>query len=375
VERRGQSYFAKDVPVVQSLKSNALEPTRAELATLSRGQAIVRVLPVYGLPLLTILLIVIFSLLLPDSFPTAINARSILSDKGIIALLSLAAMVPMMAGRIDLTVGFGIVMWHILAITLQVQYGVPWPLACLLVMLCAGAAGLMNGVLVEVAQIDSFIATLGTGTILYALALWHTDGRQVIGELPQGFVAINGLSIFSVPMPAVYALVLAVVLWIVTERMPLGRHLYAIGANEKAAALNGIPVRAHVIGVFVVSGLLVGFTGCVLASKLQIGQANVGLDYLLPALVGTFLGSTTIRPGRVNVWGTIVGVLILAVGISGIQQLGGAFFVEPLFNGMTLLVSIALAGFAQRRRAVVTRRPPIASQQKGEDGDDVSRTT
>jgi ribose transport system permease protein len=212
--------------------------------------------------------------------------------------------------------------------------------------------------LVEVAQIDSFIATLGTGTILYALALWHTDGRQVIGTLPQGFVAINAASILRVPMPAVYALVLASALWVVTERLPLGRHLYAIGANERAAALNGIPVRAYIIGVFVASGLAVGFTGCVLASKLQIGQANVGLDYLLPALVGTFLGSTTIRPGRVNVWGTIVGVLILAVGISGIQQLGGAFFVEPLFNGITLLVAIALAGFSQRRRSVRARRPP-----------------
>jgi ribose transport system permease protein len=352
---------------MQSLKSNALEPTRSELAALSRGQAIVRVLPVYGLPILTILLIAFFSLMLPDSFPTAINARSILSDKGIIALLSLAAMVPMMAGRIDLTIGFGIVMWHILAITLQVQYDFPWPLACFIVILCGGAAGLINGVLVEVAQIDSFIATLGTGTILYALALWHTDGRQVIGVLPQGFVNINGLSVFGVPMPAVYALLLALVLWVVTERMPLGRHIYAIGANEKAAALNGIPVRIHVIGVFVASGLLVGFTGCVLASKLQIGQANVGLDYLLPALVGTFLGSTTIRPGRVNVWGTIIGVLILAVGISGIQQLGGAFFVEPLFNGVTLLVSIALAGLAQRRRSKTTHRPSIATLETAHD--------
>ena len=331
---------------MQSLKSNALEPTRSELATLSRGQAIVRLLPIYGLPILTVVLIAFFSLLLPQSFPTAINARSILSDKGIIALLSLAAMVPMMAGRIDLTIGFGIVMWHILAITLQVQYHVPWPLACLLVVF---------GALLLAHQ----FATLGTGTILYALALWHTGGRQVIGELPQGFVDINGLSVLGIPMPAVYALVLAMALWVVTERMPLGRHLYAIGANEKAAALNGIPVRAYSIGVFVASGLLVGFTGCVLASKLQIGQANVGLDFLLPALVGTFLGSTTIRPGRVNVWGTIVGVLILAVGISGIQQLGGAFFVEPLFNGVTLLVSIALAGFAQRRRSATTRRPPV----------------
>jgi ribose transport system permease protein len=344
---------------MQSLKSNALEPTRSELARLTRRQALVRVLPIYGLPILTVVLIAFFSFLLPQSFPTAINARSILSDKAIIALLSLAAMVPMMAGRIDLTIGFGIVMWHILAISLQVQYNVPWPLACLIVLVCGGIAGLINGMLVEVAQIDSFIATLGTGTILYALALWHTEGRQIVGVLPQGFVNLNAISIAGIPIPAIYVLVLAAALWMMTERMPIGRHLYAIGANEKAAALNGIPVRAYVIGVFVASGVLVGFTGCVLASKLQIGQANVGLDYLLPALVGTFLGSTTIRPGRVNVWGTIIGVLILAVGISGIQQLGGAFFVEPLFNGLTLLVSIALAGFAQRRRSATTRKPPI----------------
>src|SRR5438132_1062035 len=337
---------------MQSLKSNALEPTRTELAAMSRGQAIVRMLPIYGLPILTLLLIVFFSLLLPQSFPTAINARSILSDKGIIALLSLAAMVPMMAGRIDLTIGFGIVMWHILAITLQVQYNFPWPLACIVVVLAGGAAGLINGLLVEVAQIDSFIATLGTGTILYALALWHTGGRQIIGPLPPAFIAINTTSIAGIPIPAIYVIVLAVALWIVSERLPIGRHVYAIGANEKAAALNGIPVRAYVIGVFVASGLIAGLAGCVLAAKLRIGQANVGLDYLLPALVGAFLGSTTIKPGRVNVWGTIFGVLILAVGISGIQQLGGAFFVEPLFNGTTLVVSIALAAFAQRRRAI-----------------------
>ena len=129
------------------------------------------------------------------------------------------------------------------------------------------------------AQIDSFIATLGTGTILYALALWHTDGRQIIGTLPPGFIAINTTSVLGIPIPALYVLVLAIVLWIVSERLPLGRHIYAIGANEKAAALNGIPVRAYVIGVFVASGVIAGFAGCVLAAKLRIGQANVGLDY------------------------------------------------------------------------------------------------
>src|SRR5437899_1173888 len=319
---------------MQSIKSTALEPTRSELAGLSRWGTLVRLLPVYGLPILTLLLIVTFSLLLPDTFPTALNARSIISDKAVIALLSLAAMVPMMAGRIDLTVGFGIVLWHILAISLQVWYGLPWPVAILIVLACSALVGLVNGLLVEVAAIDSFIATLGTGTILYALALWHTDGRQVIGVLPTGFLGLYTSSLRGIPFAALYVVVLALVMWLIAERLPLGRHIYAIGANEKAAALNGIPVRGYVIGVFVTSGLITGFAGCVLAAKLRIGQANVGLDYLLPALVGAFLGSTTIKPGRVNVWGTLCGVLILAVGISGIQQLGGVFFVEPLFNGV-----------------------------------------
>jgi ribose transport system permease protein len=347
---------------MQSLKSNALEPTRSELAALTRWRTIGRLLPVYGLPILTVLLIVFFSLLLPNTFPTYLNFRSILADKAIIALLSLAATLPMMAGRIDLTVGFGIVMWHILAMSLIVKFGVPWPLVIVAVVACAALIGLVNGLLVEVAQVDSFIATLGTGTILYALALWHTDGRQIIGVLPLGFISINTLSVAGIPIPAVYVLLLAFILWIVAERLPLGRHIYAIGANEKAAALNGIPVRAYVIGVFVASGVICGLAGCVLAAKLRIGQANVGLDYLLPALVGAFLGSTTIKPGRVNIWGTICGVLILAVGISGIQQLGGAFFVEPLFNGTMLVISLALAAFAQRRRTVA--RPVRTAEEK-----------
>jgi len=355
---------------MQSIKSNALEPTRSEMAGLTTGQKIGRLLPVYGLPILTIGLIIFFSLLLPQTFPTYLNFRSILADKAIIALLSLAATLPMMAGRIDLTVGFGIVMWHILAIGLQVKYGVPWPLAILVVLAAAALVGFINGILVEVAQIDSFIATLGTGTMLYAAALWFTDGRQVIGSLPPAFLAINAASVFGIPIAAVYVVILAIVLWIVSERLPIGRHVYAIGANEKAAALNGIPVRKYVIGVFVASGLIAGFAGCVLAAKLRIGQANVGLDYLLPALVGAFLGSTTIKPGRVNVWGTMFGVLILAVGISGIQQLGGAFFVEPLFNGTTLVISIALAAFAQRRRAVAKPVRPAAEPSAGQAGND-----
>ena len=161
--------------------------------------------------------------------------------------------------------------------------------------------------------------------------------------------------VFGLPITGFYVLAIALIMWAIYEYLPVGRYLYAIGASPKAAALNGIPVRKYVMGSFVASGLLTALAGVLLASKLRIGQASVGLEYLLPALVGAFLGSTTIKPGRVNVWGTIVGVIILAVGISGIQQFGGSFWVEPMFNGVTLIVAIGIAGHAQRRRGAANK--------------------
>jgi ribose transport system permease protein len=337
------------------IDSNAVEPTKDELRGLSPLHKALRLAPTYGLVILMLGLILLFSILLPTTFPTVLNLRSILSDKAIIALLALAAMIPMVAGRIDLTVGYAIVLWHILAISLQTMYGLPWPAAVAIVLVLGVITGALNGLLVEVARIDSFIATLGTGTVLYALALWHTGGRQMVGTLPDAFYAINGTFVFGLPITAFYVLAITVALWIVLEYTPTGRYLYAIGANQRAAELNGIPTRKFVIGAFVASGVLTALAGVLLASKLRIGQASVGLEFLLPALVGAFLGSTTIKPGRVNVWGTIVGVMILAVGISGIQQFGGSFWVEPLFNGTTLLIAIGIAGYAQRKKGAKSK--------------------
>ena len=340
---------------MNSIQSDALEPTKDELAPLSPAARLLRLAPTYGLVILMVLLLILFSFLLPDTFPTLLNLRAIVSDKAIIALLSLAAMIPMVSGRIDLTVGYGIVLWHILAISLQINYGLPWPLAVLIVVALGAITGIANGFLVEVARIDSFIATLGTGTVLYALALWHTGGRQVVGILPNGFYALNGTFLFGLPITGFYVLALSLVLWLILDYTPVGRYLYAIGANPKAAALNGIPTRKFVVGAFIASGTLTAITGVLLASKLRIGQASVGLEFLLPALVGAFLGSTTIKPGRVNVWGTIVGVAILAIGISGIQQFGGSFWVEPMFNGATLLIAIGIAGYAQRKKGAAKK--------------------
>ncbi len=303
----------------------------------------------YGLLILGIFLVLLFTLTAP-SFASMLTVQAIVSSKAKIALLALAATITMIVGKIDLNVGFGIVLWHILAISLQVNYGLSWPVAVLIVLALSAVYGFLNGILVALADIDSFVATLGSGTALYAVALWHSGGRQIVGDLPDSFMLLHHFEIFGIPIPAAYVIGLTIILWLITEHTPLGRCMYATGGNPGAAMLNGIPVRRYVIGAFVASSVITAATGVLVAAEQGVGQASVGLDFLLPALVGAYLGSTTIRPGRANIWGTLIGVCVLATGIAGIQQFGGAFWVEPLFNGATLLLSITFAGYAQRRR-------------------------
>ncbi len=333
-----------------SMKSTALE-SRVSLHEHGVAPWLGQLTTRYGLPAICVVLVIVFSLTTP-SFASLLTLQAILDSKSKIALLALAATIPMIVGKIDLNVGFGIVLWHILAITLQVEYGFSWPVAVAIVLVLSALYGLLNGILVALADIDSFVATLGSGTVLYAIALWHSGGRQIVGDLPDAFIALHHSDLFGIPVVAFYVLFAAVVLWIITEHTPIGRCMYAVGGNPVAAALNGISVNRYIIGAFMTSSTLTGFTGVIIAAEQGVGQASVGMDYLLPALVGAFLGSTTIRPGRVNVWGTVVGIAVLAIGIAGIQQFGGAFWVEPLFNGATLLLSITLAGYAQRRRAL-----------------------
>jgi ribose transport system permease protein len=325
----------------------------------------------YGLLLVTLVLIILFTILLPSTFPTFLTFRSILSDQSIVALVSLAQMIPLAANKFDLSVGYGIGLAHILSIGLQVETGLPWQAATLIVCATGLGVGIINGLLVEAAQIDSFIATLGTGSILYAVSIAYTGGQQIVGQLPGGFTQINDMVVLGIPAPAIDVLVLGVALWICFEYLPIGRYIYAIGANPRAAELVGIPKSRYVVIAFAASGLITAFAGVVLGAKLQIGQSNVGPPYLLPSFVGALLGSTAFRLARVNVWGTIVAVVLLSVGIAGIEQMGSAFYVEPLFNGITLLIAVGLAGLTSRRQ----KSPGIVPRQRARFGTTVEAPT
>ncbi|MGK4585008.1 ABC transporter permease [Kitasatospora sp. HPMI-4] len=307
----------------------------------------------YGLPALAALLFLVFSVVLPDTFPTLDNISSILSSQSIPAILALGATIPITTGRFDLSIGYGLGLAHVVVLWLIVDGGWPWPLACLAVILGGTAFGVLNGLVVEYGRIDSFIATLGTGSILYAFSGWITGGARIVpgaGGLPTAFTDLYDSRFLGLPVSASYVAVLAAALWLLLERLPLGRYLYVIGAGVRTAELVGIPVRRYSVYAFAGSGLVVGCAGVLLAAEQQIGNPSVGIDYLLPAFVGALLGSTAIRPGRANALGTVVAVAVLAVGLAGIGQLGADFWAVPLFNGAALLIAVGLAGYSARRR-------------------------
>ncbi|WP_419758853.1 ABC transporter permease [Acidisoma sp.] len=312
---------------------------------------------VWGLLVLLVVLIALFSALKPGTFPTYFNFRSIMDNKAISALLALAVFLPMTATHFDLSVGFLLGISQVLVIGLQGQ-GLGWVEAAAIVLLLGAAVGLFNGILVTVVGIDSFIATLGTGTLLYGFNEWYTGGQQVVATLPPAFLGLSGV-VFGIPLPALYVLVLSLVLWVVFEYLPAGRHLYVLGANPRAAELNGISARRYVTAAFVAAGVTSAFAGIILQSQLQVGQSSVGQEYLLPAFTAALLGATSIRPGRVNVWGTILAVAVLAVTVAGLNQLGAPFFVEPIFDGAMLILAVGLAVTAVKRRTRLSAAPPV----------------
>ena len=315
----------------------------------SLKRQLTHVLGTHALLILLLVLAVVFSVLKPNRFPTLGNLNSIIATSSVTVILALGVLVPFLVGEFDLSVGYNVALTNCLIVGLQIRNGLPWEIAVVAGILVGTLIGALNGVLVAYLRVDSFIATLGSGTLLYGIANWYTGGNQISGALGSGFLSLSS-NWTGIPNIGLFALLLGVVLWIAIEYVPFGRHFYAIGANRRAAELSGIKSRARIVLAFVISGGLSAAAAAFLASQLQIGQANTGSSYLLPAFAAVLLGATSVRPGRVNVWGTVIAVLLLAVAVAGLQQFGLPFYVEYILNGAIVIVAVAAAGFASRRR-------------------------
>ncbi|BCH29379.1 sugar ABC transporter permease [Mesorhizobium sp. L-8-10] len=305
--------------------------------------------------LMLIAVVAIFSILLPQSYFSLANAQMITSTNAVLALLALAAVLPLISGQFDMSIGFTLALAQSLCAGLIIHHGVP-PLAAGAAVVAAGMLiGLVNGLLVARGGLNAFITTLATGIVVQGIAQLYTGGSSLFGQMPGFFLSLGRDRMLGVPLPLVYVMVVAALMWAALRYTDWGRRCHAIGGNAKAARLIGIPVERITVQVFVAAGALAALAGVLSTSILGSANPNVGLNYLLPAFAAVFLGAAPAGPGRFNAWGTVIAVYALAAGISGLQQFGAAFYVEQFFNGGALLLAVALARWMAVRAAAATR--------------------
>jgi ribose transport system permease protein len=293
-------------------------------------------------------LIILFVIWVPHTFLTTTNAQTVAGNQAIAAMLSLGLIIPLAAGVFDLS--FAAMAGVSVAITAYLQAHGQSPAVAGIVAIAAGAfVGAVNGFIVVRLRVNSFIATLGMSSLLAAAAYWITNGQQITSGFSQTFLNLGTNQFLGLPYPFYIMLVLALVTYVVIEYLPVGRYLYAVGGNAQAARLAGVRVDRIVFGSLVTCSLVAGFSGVVLAARLGVASSDTGPSYLLPAFSAVFLGSTMIRPGRVNVLGTLIAIYLLATGIDGLQLAGAPVYVNDIFNGAALIIAVALAARSQRR--------------------------
>ncbi|MFJ2631145.1 ABC transporter permease [Streptomyces sp. NPDC087422] len=308
----------------------------------------------YAQIVLLVVLIVVFSMATPN-FATRQNWTSLLVSQSVIALMTLAVLFPLIVGEFDLSVGYLLGFCAMLGAYLT---GQGWPVTAVFLAMagCGVVAGAWNGVLNVVFGINSFIATLGMGIVLSAMTLMLSNGA-ILTTVPGLAKTLGRGYAVQVAWAVWIVAIVAVICFYLLQHTPVGARLYAIGGSERVAFLAGVRTGRYKILAFGCAGGLVS-----LAAVLQLGQAgsvtpSLGPDLLLPAYAAAFLGVTTYRPGFYNVPGVIVAILLLAVGFNGLSLLGVPFWVQPLFNGLALLVAVLAARFVARRRTGERRGP------------------
>ena len=300
-----------------------------------------------ALPVVWLAVIGLFGALEPDTFLTAANFQNIFGSQAVLAVLTLGLLLPLTAGEYDLSVASVLSLSAMVTALLDVNEGWPIGLAVVAALACALMVGVLNGALIVLLELDSFITTLGTGAFVSGVVLW-ISGSATVGGISDSLVnPVITWDFLGIPLAFWYGLVLCAALWYVLDFTPLGRRLLFTGRGRSVARLSGVRVGRARFGALVGAAAIAGLAGVLYAGTNGGADPSSGADFLLPAFAGAFLGATSIAPGRFNPWGAMIAVYFLVTGVTGLQLLGVESFVQQLFYGAALVVAVAVSRLAR----------------------------
>lgn len=329
------------------------------------------VLERFGLVGVLVIMVVTFSIALPSTFPTSTNLTLTLTGQAVTLILALAVTLPLRAGDFDLSLSMVMIGSASVIGTLTTKHHMGLVPAMVIALLAAIIIGAVNATLIVGVGIDSFVATLGMMTFLGGAINGYTGGQVIVG-LPESLHTIAATSWGSLPTMVYIAWIFAAVLWFIYEYTSFGRRLLFTGGNPSAARLAGIKVGRVRASAFIGGSIVAALAGVLLAGGIGAVDPTAGGAYLLSPYAAAFLGMTVIQFRRFNVIGTVVGVYVLAAGVSGLQLLGVASWVSDVFNGAMLVVAVtaatllrkdwSLAGFRRRANRLGRRNPERESK-------------
>lgn len=288
--------------------------------------------------LIGLLLIMAVFASLSDTFLTERNLLNILQQSAINACVAIGMTLVIIQGGIDLSVGPVAALSAVLSASLLVA-GVPVPLAVLAGLLVGAACGLFNGILVAYAGLQPFIVTLGTLSLFRALALIYTGGNPILG-VPADFRALFNGSFLGVPTPVLIVVAIAVIAGLVLRKTPLGEYLLAVGGNEEAAHIAGVPIRATKITAYVISATLAALASLILVGRLGAAEPILGNLWELEAIAAAAIGGASLMGGKGSIIGTILGAITLGAMRNGLTLLNVQAFYQLLATGLIIILAM-----------------------------------
>jgi ribose transport system permease protein len=307
-----------------------------------------------GIFALLVVLCIVVAILNPRFLAPA-NLQNMARLIGMYGIFSIGIGMVIITGGIDLSVGSVFALLGVVLSIMLTQWAVPGALAALAVIAIASGLGLLHGVLVTRVRIQPFIVTL------CGLLFYRGLARFIAGDETKGFGSAGGFeklqslatgSLFHVPMPFVLMIIIGVVMWVVLHRSVYGRYLFAVGRNEEAARYSGINSRRVIASAYVLSGLMAGIAGVVLAFYTNsISPSSHGSFYELYGIAAAVLGGCSLRGGEGSIIGILIGAALLQVLQNLVNLLGIPSSLNFAVMGAVILIGVIADQIFERRSA------------------------
>jgi ribose transport system permease protein len=314
------------------------------------------ILITYGIYLVLIALMVLFSIIKPRAFLSTDNIFNILRQVSVVGIAAAGMTCVILTGGIDLSVGSTIGMVGVIT-ALFISPGKGWglglPLGLLAGLACGLLLGLANGFIVTKLRLPPMIGTLGAMTSARGAAYLITSGKPIFG-FPKGFEKIGQGYLWIIPIPVIVMICVLVFTYILLNKLRMGRYIYGVGGNEEASRLSGVDVKRIKYFVYSYCGVCCAIAGIVLLSRTNSGTPKAGTSYEMDIITAVVLGGVSINGGEGKITGVIAGILIMGVLANGMIITGLSDYVQRVVQGLVLIAAVAFDAYAKQIKHKVT---------------------